>query len=230
MSGNENHLIGLLARAERKRLIERCESVELQRMEMLCERHAPTRYVYFPITGFVSLGTEIDGRPDLEVGMVGCEGMLGAELLLGHTTPPWRAVVQGAGAAWRLKAATFQRALADSLPLRQLVGRYLACRIEQLTLAAGCDRFHEIGPRLARWLLMTQDRAQSDRFHMTHECLAFMLGVRRVGVTVAASLLQRQGLIAYRRGELTVLDRAGLQARACSCYASNLRAYEQTVH
>ena len=114
--------------------------------------------------------------------------------------------------------------------LRRLLHRYIHVRLLQLTGAAACLRYHQIGPRLARWLLMTQDRAQSDRFHMTHECLAFMLGVRRVGVTVAASLLQRQGLIAYRRGELTVLDRAGLQARACSCYASNLRAYEQTVH
>jgi len=225
MPTHENHLIESLGRHERTRLLERCERVDLVLSEVICERHARTRHVYFPTSGFISLVIEADGRPGLEVGMVGREGMLGAELLLGQTATPWRAVVQGAGTAWRLQASLLHQVLPESPALRQLLGRYLAFRVEQLTLGAVCERFHEIGPRLARWLLMSQDRAQSDTFHVTHEFLAFMLGVRRVGVTVAASELQRLGLIVYRRGELTVLDREALQAKACSCYQSNQRMY-----
>ncbi|HEX5390783.1 MAG TPA: Crp/Fnr family transcriptional regulator [Burkholderiaceae bacterium] len=230
MSHNENHLIQLLGRVERKRLVDRCELVEMTLSEVLNEAAVRTRHVYFPTEGFVSLVVEVDGRPGLEVGMVGCEGMLGAELLLGHSSARWRVVVQGSGRAWRLKAALFQDALAESARLRQVVARYLAFRFEQLTLGAACERFHEIGPRLARWLLMSQDRAERDTFHVTQEFLAFMLGVRRVGVTVAAGALQRQGLIGYHRGELTVVNRAGLQQQACSCYESNLRVYERLVH
>lgn len=230
MSTVENRLIELLGRAERKRLIDQCEPIELALSDVICERGVRCRHVYFPTAGFVSLVVEVDGRPGLEVGMVGREGMLGAELLLGHTVTPWRAVVQGPGSAWRLKATVFQQALADNPALRALVGRYLAFRVEQLTLAAACERFHEIGPRLARWLLMSQDRAHSDSFHVTHEFLAFMLGVRRVGVTVAAGDLQRLGLIVYRRGELTVLDREALHAKACSCYDSNQHVYGLLVH
>ena len=229
MVEKENRLIQLLGRVERKRLIDRCESVEMTLSEVLADATVRTRHVYFPTEGFVSLVVEVDGRPGLEVGMVGHEGMLGAELLLGHSSTRWRVVVQGGGKAWRLKAALFPEAISDSPRLRQVVERYLAFRFDQLTLGAACERFHEIGPRLARWLLMSQDRAECDTFHVTHEFLAFMLGVRRVGVTVAAGALQRQGLIGYHRGELTVLNRTGLRQHACSCYDSNLQAYDQLV-
>lgn len=229
MPTTENRLIGLLGRRERKRLVERCEPFDMSLSDVLGVPNTHTRYAYFPISGFVSLVVEVDERPGLEVGMVGREGMLGAELLLDQNLPPWRAVVQGAGSSWRIKTSEFQKTLTDSPGLRHLVARYLAFRVEQLTLAAACERFHEIGPRLARWLLMSQDRAQSDTFHVTHQFMAFMLGVRRVGVTLAASELQRQGLIAYRRGELTVLDRLGLQARSCSCYDRNQRVYDTLV-
>jgi CRP-like cAMP-binding protein len=230
MSSNGNHLIDLLGRNERKRLIERCEPFEMTLSAVMGERNACTSHVYFPTEGFASLVIEIEGRPGLEVGMVGREGMLGAELLLSHTAAPWRSVVQEAGAAWRMKASEFQQTLNESTAVRSLVGRYLAFRLEQLTLSAACERFHEISPRLARWLLMSQDRAHSDSIHVTHEFLAFMLGVRREGVTVAASELQRMNLITYRRGKLTVLDRQGLRARACSCYDSNKLVYDRLVH
>lgn len=230
MAHNENRLIHLLGRIERKQLLDRCEPVEMTLSEVVSGANAPTSHVYFPTEGFVSLVIDVDGRPGLEVGMVGREGMLGAELLLGHTMARWRVVVQGSGSAWRISAPMFHQALEESAGLHQLVGRYLAYRFEQLTLSAACERFHEIAPRLARWLLMSQDRAQSDTFHVTHEFLAFMLGVRRVGVTVAAGEMQRLGMITYHRGELTVLDRKALEHRACSCYASNLRVYEQLVH
>ena len=230
MPNPENHLLALLGRNERQRLISRGEYLPLTLSAVMAEQQVRTRYVYFPVEGFASLVIEVDGRPGLEVGMVGREGMLGAELMLGQTLAPWRSVVQGAGTAWRMKAGVFQQTLATSPALHRLVGRYLAFRVEQLTLASACERFHEISPRLVRWLLMSQDRAQSNTFHVTHEFLAFMLGVRRVGVTVAASELQRMGLIVYKRGDITVLDREGLLARACSCYETNTHSYERLVY
>ena len=167
----------------------------------------------------------LDGKPALEVGMVGREGMLGAHLALGVATVPLHALVQGAGAAWRVTATAFRAELVRSPALQRVMHRYVYVLMAQLTGSAACLRFHEIGPRLARWLLMSQDRAHADRFHVTHEFLAYMLGVRRVGVTAAASALQRGGLIEYHRGEMAVLDRARLEEAACDCYASDSRAY-----
>jgi CRP-like cAMP-binding protein len=206
-------------------LLAICEPVELTMGEILGEVGMPTRYVYFPTVGFISLVTATQGRPTLEVGMVGREGMLGTQLVLGVEANPMHAVVQGAGAAWRIGASGFSRELARSSPLRRGLNRYVHVAMTQLASAAFCLRFHQIGPRLARWLLMTQDRAHSDSFHITHEFLAYMLGVRRVGITTAACVLQREGLIQYRRGEIQVLNRRGLKAAACSCYAADREAY-----
>jgi CRP-like cAMP-binding protein len=220
-----NDLIEQLPRRDRACLLALCEPVPLVLSEVLCEAGAPTRHVYFPTEGFISLVAEVDDHPGLEVGMVGREGMLGVSLALGVAVSPLRALVQGAGSSWRVAAAPFKRELARCAALRQLLDRYVYVLMAQTVAAAGCQRFHLIGPRLARWLLMSQDRWRGDRFHVTHEFLSYMLGVRRVGVTVAAGELQRRGLIAYHRGELTVLDRAGLEAAACSCYATDRRAY-----
>jgi CRP-like cAMP-binding protein len=151
--------------------------------------------------------------------MVGCEGMLGAHLALGVSAAPLHALVQGPGAAWRMAAARFRAELAASPALQRTLGRYLYVMMRQLGTASACLRFHQIGPRLARWLLMSQDRANGAHFHMTHEFLSYMLGVRRVGITQAAGDLQRRGLIHYHRGDFEVLDRLGLEAAACSCYA-----------
>jgi CRP-like cAMP-binding protein len=170
--------------------------------------------------------TAIDGEAGLEVGMVGREGMLGAGLVLGVGAMPFHAVVQGAGTARRIRAAPFQRELGRSRSLRRTVSRYLYVLIAQLATSSACTRFHAVGPRLARWLLMSQDRAHSGTFHLTHEFLAGMLGVRRVGITCAAGELQRRGVIAYHRGNITVLDRAGLEAAACGCYAADRVAYD----
>jgi CRP-like cAMP-binding protein len=221
----ENHLIERLPCAERARLLALCERVDLVLADVIFEPGQSTRHVWFPIDGFVSLITLIDGSPGLEVGMVGREGMLGAHLALGVTTAPLRALVQGPGTAWRIGAVAFRAELARSKPLRRGLNRYLYVLMAQLAAATACLRFHQIGPRLARWLLMSQDRAHADRFHVTHEFLAYMLGVRRVGVTAAAGALQRSGLIEYHRGELEVLDRAGLEAAACGCYAADRRSY-----
>jgi len=197
--------------------------------EVLCEPGKPTRHVYFPLEGFISLVVPIDGKPALEVGMVGREGMLGAQLALGVTTVPLHALVQGAGTACRIGTVAFRKQLAQSTAMQRTLNRYLYVMMGQLAASAACLRFHLIGPRLARWLLMSQDRAHTDHFHMTQEFLAYMLGVRRVGITAAASTLQRSGLIEYHRGELKVLDRLGLEAAACDCYASDRKAYAELL-
>ena len=225
MSESQNHLIELLPRQDRLRLLALCEPVQLVFAEVLCEPGQRTRYAYFPVDGFVSLLAQIDGKPVLEVGMVGREGMLGIQLLLGVTTVPLHALVQGTGAAWRIGIVAFRRELARSAALRRILDRYAYVLMTQLAASAACLRFHEIGPRLARWLLMSHDRAHNDSFRVTHEFLAYMLGVRRVGVTRAAAALQRHKRIEYRRGALTVLDRAGLEAASCTCYAADRSSY-----
>ena len=226
MNAVANHLIEILPVKDRARLLAICEPVELLLSDVLSEPGKPTRHVYFPIQGFISLVSTVDGSPGVEVGMVGSEGMLGAHLVLGVLTAPLHAVVQGSGAAWRIEAAPFKRELARSTALQRCLNRYLYVLMAQQATSAACLRFHLIGQRLARWLLMSQDRAHSDSFHVTHEFLAYMLGVRRVGVTAAASALQRNGLIQYHRGEIKVLDRKGLEAAACSCYSTDHQTYD----
>ena len=159
--------------------------------------------------------------------MIGREGMLGLQLSLAVGRAPLRALVQGEGQAWRCGAPAFLSELSRNKSLQAVLQRYLYVRLAHLASAAGCLRFHQIGPRLARWLLMSQDRARAPRLAVTHEFLAYMLGVRRVGVTQAAGAMQRSGLIEYHRGELTVLDRAGLEEAACSCYAADLQHYAE---
>ena len=229
MSPAQNLLIERLPRRDRVRLLAACEPVQLVLGAVLGEAGAPTRHVYFPVDGFISLVAQVDAHPGLEVRMVGREGMVGAELVLGVATAPLRALVQGPGASWRVGASAFKAELALSPPLQRQLHRYVCVLMAQMVASAGCLRFHLIGPRLARWLLLSHDRAHGDRFHVTHQSLAYMLGVRRVGITAAAGELQRRGLITYHRGELTVLDRPGLEAAACSCYAAGLHAYAQQL-
>ncbi|MDE2092973.1 MAG: Crp/Fnr family transcriptional regulator [Burkholderiales bacterium] len=225
MATVQNLLIERLPRAQRLRLLALCEPVPLVLAEVLCEPGRPARHVYFPTEGIVSLVAPVDDKTGMEVGMVGREGVVGARLALGATTLPVQALVQCAGAAWRIDAATFRSEVGRSAELHRSLDRYVCVLMAQLATAAVCQRFHPIVARLARWLLMSQDRADADSLHVTHEFLACMLGVRRVSITTAAGALQDAGLIAYQRGALTVCDRGRLEAAACSCYATDRRAY-----
>lgn len=226
---SENHLIERLPRLDRERLLAVCRPVHLVLADVLCEAGARTRYVYFPTHGFISLITPPERHAALAVGMVGREGMVGSELALGVARAPLQALVQGAGASWRIEAARFRAELSRSEALRRIMNRYLYVLMSQLATSAACLRFHRIGPRLARWLLMTRDRAHADTFPVTQDCLASLLGVRRVGVTTAAGALQRDGLIAYRRGRVTVVDRRGLESVACHCYATDRRTHARLL-
>lgn len=225
----ENLLLAALPAAARLRLTAANPPVNLAMSEILSEAGDRIRHVYFPIDGFISLITATKGRGQLEIGLVGSEGMLGVPLLLGVNVSPLRGMVQGAGRAWRVDATTLQEEVAANAAVRASLNRYLYVVLAQLMQTATCTRFHLIEARLARWLLMTRDRAHSNQFHLTHEFLALMLGVRRVGVTSAASALQRRQLIRYHRGDISILDVRGLERAACPCYAIDKQIYAKNM-
>ena len=154
---------------------------------------------------------------------------MGLSLMLAMNVVPFRGLVQGAGQAWRIEAADFMGELGRSPALQQRLSRYLYVTMIQLAQTAACTRFHVVEARLARWLLMTRDRAHSDGFAVTHESLAYMLGVRRVGITRAATSLQQRDLIRYQRGKLRIMDGRGLESAACGCYAADRNTYRRVM-
>jgi CRP-like cAMP-binding protein len=214
-----SHLISCLSREERNRFLQHCESVELAFGDILCELDEPIQHVYFPLESFISLVIPMEGHQPLEVGLIGNEGMLGVTLALGIADAPLKAIVQGSGSALRMKTEQFQHELRNSPCMLSTLNRYLYVLVTQLSQTAACTHFHEIEPRLARWLLMTHDRAHADHFHLTQEYLANMLGVRRSSITIAAGKLQQRKLISYIRGEISILDRKALEAASCVCYS-----------
>lgn len=224
-----NRLLEALPGSALRRMLAACEVVELAFAEALYTPNERLEHVYFPTTSFISLIMPVDGSDSLEVGLVGNEGMFGIPIVLGVDASPVRAVVQGAGSALRMDVAAFRRELGLAPALRREIGRYVFVRLAQLAQTAACTRFHVVEARLARWLLMTQDRAHADTFHVTQEFLALMLGVRRVGVTNAASSLQKRRLIHYSRGDITVVDRRGLRAASCACYRADRESYERIL-
>jgi CRP-like cAMP-binding protein len=225
----ENRLIEALPRPDREHLLAGCEQVELDHADVLCESESRIRYVYFPTSCFVSLTIPTDGDAHLEVGLVGDEGMIGLSLLLGVNIAPQRAIVQGSGEVWRMTAAPFCRELERSLALRRRLNGYLYVTLRQLAQTAVCTHFHDMEARLARWLLMTGDRAHADEFYITQEFISTMLGVRRAGVNRAAGALQDRKLIHYSRGHLIIVDRRGLEASACACYAEAKELYARIL-
>ncbi len=213
-----NSLLAALPSKDYQHLLPGLEQVTLTFGDTIYEPGAVIRHVYFPNDSLVSLLTLVEGHLALEVGLIGREGMLGISLALGINISPVRALVQGTGTALRMKSARFLQELRHSPVLRQEIYRYTHVLMAQVTQTAACNRFHVVEARLARWLLMTRDRVRSDEFRLTQEFLAHMLGVRRVGVTKAASALQRRKLISYSRGNIKILDRKKLEAASCPCY------------
>lgn len=222
-----NLLLGCLPATVRQRIRQRGDIVHLNFGEILCEPDGNYKHVYFPTSGFISLVSTIGKHPPLEMGLIGNEGMLGVTMVLGVAAAPLRGVVQGEGSALRLSAQHLGAEVRRSAPLARTLSRYLYVLMAQLTQTAGCTRFHEIESRLSRWLLMTHDRAHSDHFHLTHQFLADMLGVQRSAITIAAGGLQSRKLIRYTRGEITILNRRGLENTACECYEAVIRDYAQ---
>lgn len=224
-----NRLLAGLSHRGHTRFLAGCDQVELGFADVLCESGERIGHVYFPTDGFISLVTTLDDGARLEVGIIGDEGMLGTSLILGVSVSPEHAVVQGAGTALRMSAMTFLRHCQQNGELHARLDRYVYVLMKQLAQTAACTRYHLVEARLARWLLMSRDRAHRDRFHLTHEFLAYMLGVRRVGVTQAARALHERGLINYSRGDITILDNGGLERASCQCYERGNDMYEKTL-
>ncbi|MDZ7737366.1 MAG: Crp/Fnr family transcriptional regulator [Gammaproteobacteria bacterium] len=224
-----NNLIARLPRKQQHNVLKNCEPVNLVFGSVLCKPEQPVEHVYFPLTGFISLQAAVDSRPPMEVGLIGNEGMLGATLMLDVADAPLQAAVQGAGTALHMSKKQFLQVIADNPALSRLLNLYLYIMLTQLSKTATCAHFHEVGERLARWLLMIHDRAHADYFHLTHQFLADMLGVQRSAVTIAAGVLQQRELISYTRGEINILNRNGLEAASCTCYDTGVRDYERIL-
>ncbi|MCL1091659.1 Crp/Fnr family transcriptional regulator [Shewanella profunda] len=214
----QNLLIRHLPVAEQANILSQAELIQLNFADLLCQPGESYQYVYFPLTAFISLIAKLPKHPALEMGLIGYEGMLGATTLLSTRQVPSEAIIQGSGKAWRIPIAIFEELLAQSSNLRLILETYLHQLLCQLSQNAVCAHFHSVESRLARWLLMSHDRIQSNELFLTHKFLSDMLGVRRSSITEAAGELQNSGCISYNRGRLHILDRQGLLARCCSCY------------
>lgn len=197
--------------------------VELHAGDILCESNKRPPFIYFPLNCLISLVVDVDEEAPYSLAIIGYEGMLGATSILGVTESPIKGVVLADGQAVRMTIVNFQELTKNSLQLKIVVKRYLYLLTLQLNRTAACSRFHEASRRLARWLLMTHDRSKSNSFYLTQQFLAEILGVQRSAISIAASTLQSKMLINYTRGLITILDRKGLEAAACSCYSATVK-------
>ncbi len=224
-----NRLLGLLPPRDYARLRPHLQRIPLEYRQSLYRANRPIGFVYFIETGVGSLVNTMANGEAAEVGTIGNEGVVGLPLVLGDDRAPTSVYVQVPGAGLRMKATLFNKELARSASMRTVMLRYAHAFFNQVAQSAACNHFHSLQQRCCRWLLMTHDRMQSDEFLLTQEFLAMMLGVQRTGVTAAAGALQRAGLIRYRRGTVTIIDRRGLQRRSCECYGVSKREFDRLL-
>jgi CRP-like cAMP-binding protein len=218
MATSENKILAALSANCLKRLEPELEFLQLQLGEILYHPKTPIIYVYFPRLAAISMVNIFEDGSMVEVGVVGREGMLGVSLLSGDEMSLHQAIVQVADGAWRMKAQVFKNEIAGDGELRKLTRRFSQALFIQVGQTAACNRRHTIVERLARWMLLMQDRIDSDTMQLTHEFIAIMLGARRAGVTLAASALQKENIITYKRGKVTILDREKLERVSCECH------------
>lgn len=226
----QNQILAALPGQIYKRLVPHLELVPLPFMEVLYESGEPIKHVYFPNEGLISLLVIMEDKTPREVALVGNEGMLGIAVVLGIKTTQTRALIQMPGSAMRMKAQTLRDELNRDGRLQNLLQRYTHALFTQIAQSAACTSSHEVDQRLSRWLLLTHDRASGEEFEMTQEFMAMMLGVTRSVVTRAAGSLQKEKIIRYTRGQVTVLDRRGLEETACECYGVVKEEYERSAH
>ncbi|HEY8119466.1 MAG TPA: Crp/Fnr family transcriptional regulator [Methylophilaceae bacterium] len=225
-----NRLLATLPIEDRLRMMENCESIEVRFAEVLSKPGEPILYAYFPASCVISSVMPSDSGVQLEVGLIGNEGMLGMPLMLGVDTAPFHSAIQCSGLVIRIATPLFLLEIERSLVLQKRLKSYLYVSIRQLAQTATCNRFHEVLQRLARLLLMIRDRTHSDEFHITQELLAHMLGVRRVGVTKAAGSLQHEKFISYSRGEVKIHNVVGLESVSCRCYNADKEIYDHIMN
>jgi CRP-like cAMP-binding protein len=225
----QNHLLAALPEADYARILPDLERVSLPLGDVLSEPGIQMRHVYFPTTAIVSLLYVMENGASAEVAVVGNEGVVGVSLFMGGETTTSRAIVQSAGHAYRMKGQLLKDVFYRAGPMQLLLLRYTQALLTQMTQTAVCNRHHSVDQQLCRWLLLSLDRLQSNELVMTQELIANMLGVRREGVTEAAGKLQKAGLIHYSRGKITVVDRPGLEARVCECYAVVKKEFDRLL-
>lgn len=224
-----NRLIDGLPGKQRRQLLLHCSPAQLISGDNLADFGSPMEYVYFPLTAIISQFAGVSGRQPIDLRMIGSEGMLGATLALGINTPPLRSIVQSSGNALRMTTSQFREQLQTSPIFKLTLDRYLYVLFEQLAQTAACNSFHKVPARLARWLLLTHDRAHGNSFHLTHRFLASMLGVRRSAVTIAAGEFQQRNFIHYIRGQISVISRPGLETASCECYIASVNTYNRCL-
>jgi CRP-like cAMP-binding protein len=228
-NAHQNRLLASLSPKDYEQLRPHLEPVTLQYKRSLYEANRPIDFIYFIETGVGSLVLTMANGDAAEVGTIDNEGLVGLPAVLDDSQAPNSVYMQVAGEGLRTSAKTFRHQMDQSPPLRTAIRHYSHAFFNQVAQSAACNAFHNLEQRCCRWLLMTHDRMQSDEFPLTQEFLAMMLGVRRASVTLAASALQRSGLIKYTRGHVTVLDHAGLRKRSCECYGISKREFDRLL-
>jgi CRP-like cAMP-binding protein len=228
-NGHVNLVLAGLSRADLAELQSKFEPIELGLRDSLYESDEPIEHIYFPLSGVYSLVSPMKGGATVEVATVGKEGFVGVPVFLGAVSTPLEAFCQVSGRCLRITARDFRVLVEGSAPLRRQLQLYTQGLLTQIGQTAACNRAHGVRQRCARWLLMTHERVDSDRFELTHEFLGQMLGVRRASVTEVAGELQNDGLITYSRGVVTILDQVGLERASCECYSIIRNEYRRLL-